>query len=103
LITIGNLNIKFTALLGLSLKMKGVVLMESIYIKPSLVNYGNSLKLIKGECNWGTENAYLDKTGFYERNWWHWVWKTVPAPGGPVNVRVCEYGEACSNQDQCTP
>lgn len=37
-----------------------------MYIKPLLVNYGNSVDLIKGECGFGLENVFLDKTGAYK-------------------------------------
>jgi len=39
------------------------------YSTPSLTVYGDSSVLIKGECGWGVENVWLDKTGYYE--YWH--------------------------------
>lgn len=37
------------------------------YISPKMVTYGNSKEAIQGNCGWGNENAYLDKTGYYEK------------------------------------
>ncbi|SHH47796.1 hypothetical protein [Virgibacillus chiguensis] len=32
------------------------------YVKPTFVSFGNSEKLIKGNCGWGSESWRLNKT-----------------------------------------
>lgn len=36
------------------------------YIKPVVLDCGESAQVIKGQCGWGTENWTLDKTGSRE-------------------------------------
>jgi hypothetical protein len=35
------------------------------YTEPTVIEYGESTELIKGDCGWGVENVWLDKTGYY--------------------------------------
>jgi len=72
-----------------------------MYLKPSLVNYGNSLNLIKGNCGWGTENSSMDKTGYYETNWDIWVTRYVHGLGSVTVINECKTTTACRDSDEC--
>ena len=37
------------------------------YNVPTIIEYGVSTDLIQGTCGWGAENAFLDKTNYFEQ------------------------------------
>lgn len=67
------------------------------YVKPSIVDCGNSAVVIKGECGWGGEGWTLDKTGAKKN-------KTIKAWGapfvcpGPGVINTCRRCEIKTNQ-----
>ncbi|MGM1034810.1 MAG: hypothetical protein ACQEXK_20395 [Bacillota bacterium] len=70
------------------------------YIKPSIVDFGKSESVIKGDCGWGGENFTLDKTGAY----WTYRRKMVHAGWLPGYIEVfkCQSVKACStDSNQC--
>jgi hypothetical protein len=70
------------------------------YMKPAIVECGNSESVIKGDCGWGGENWTLDKTGAYwttRRKYVHAGW--LP---GYIEVYKCQSTKACSTEShQC--
>ncbi|WIM40956.1 hypothetical protein PO903_08850 [Paenibacillus sp. PK4536] len=70
------------------------------YISPTLVECGNSMEVIKGECGWGKENATLDQVGATKayRNRTHW---RVEGPYGQGR-NICSRDLVCStDSNQC--
>lgn len=58
------------------------------YSAPTIVEFGNSSKLIKGSCGIGTENVYLNKTGYYMYDCTLWTYSL-------------EYGWYCKSTELC--
>lgn len=69
------------------------------YVAPSLVEFGKSSHLIKGNCGWGTENAYFDKTGYYT----YYAYQcTAPKTCGLVSIcTTSQPPDTCSSPTQC--
>lgn len=71
------------------------------YVKPTLVEYGGSENLIKGECGWGGEGLLFDKTGS-KKNKFLWKWGApfaCPGPGVVNTCRRCEYKSGQCSED----
>lgn len=70
------------------------------YVVPTVIEYGDSSNLIKGECGFGNENAWLDKTGSHK---YYRYTLVVNGAGNLVCSRVpyCDYTKTLT--DACTP
>lgn len=78
--------------------------MENVYVRPTLAKYGNSLDVIKGECGFGLENVWLDKTGAYKttRKEWVLVSRITLIAGPYIDTYECQTVSACSTEsDEC--
>ncbi|WP_409344798.1 hypothetical protein [Paenibacillus sp. MBLB4367] len=71
------------------------------YATPQLVEYGASKSLIKGNCNWGNENFALDKSGYWQYDWYYCYFKnmchvtTLCVPLGGGNNDECSVDSDC--------
>ncbi|MNK70819.1 hypothetical protein D3C87_902550 [compost metagenome] len=67
------------------------------YVKPRIVDFGKSQNVIKGECGWGTENAWLDKTGAYHTSGKDYVLCGGGIPAGQF-IYCCTTVTKCSTE-----
>ncbi|MEW9702285.1 hypothetical protein [Paenibacillus sp. SI8] len=63
------------------------------YVKPSMLDYGRSENVIKGECDWGSEGFTFDRTGSYETQRRDMVY--IGHWGGMDHYQ-CQYTTKCS-------
>ncbi|WDF50311.1 hypothetical protein PQ460_20360 [Paenibacillus sp. KACC 21273] len=71
------------------------------YVSPTLVECGNSMEVIKGECGWGTENATLDKTGA-KKAYRNRTYRVVTGQGPGAGYNACRRELVCeTDSDQC--
>lgn len=59
------------------------------YSKPMLLDCGNSSEVIKGECGWGAELPFFDKTGAVKGTFLRRKYDTFSCPGGGGVVSIC--------------
>jgi hypothetical protein len=58
-----------------------------MYATPVMTALGSVADMTRGDCGWGTENVYLDKTGFVQRT--AMCQNTVCNPGCVINYYEC--------------
>lgn len=75
--------------------------MKKNYLQPKLAILGEAKNVIQGDCGWGSENKYLDKTGYYRKSWKQVVTHTTMTLTFYIDERKCEYTTTCANKNEC--
>lgn len=72
------------------------------YSTPMLTIYGDSSNLIKGDCDWGTENWWADKTGYYKYTYSDCIMTVTCATFGDCHCGSASMCTTSQPRDQCS-
>ena len=75
--------------------------MKKNYLQPKLAVLGDAKEVIKGDCGWGSENAYLDKTGYTRKSWRQRVTTTIMSLSYWISQIECKYQTVCDDNHEC--
>lgn len=75
--------------------------MKKEYLQPQLAILGEAKNVIQGDCGWGAENKYLDKTGYYRKSWRDVVVSTTMSLSFWIEERSCKYVTHCDKNHDC--